>query len=115
MFWLIRVLMGRRASQWLIDSLADTKGQASARRLSALYLMVLYGIGHLSYIWIMHSSDDAVKIELAEYLAYLMGIDVVGALLFMGLVTVQNIQTGLETIRNKKPSTSETSSENLQS
>jgi len=104
MLFLLRIIFGKTIGLWLLKSLTDDKGEASSRRISALYLMVLYGVAHMSYLWIMHTSSDEIKVELAEHLVWMMGVDVVGALFYLGLVTVQNIQMGLETIKGQQQS-----------
>jgi len=99
MLWILRLIFGKTAGKWLLDSLTDDKGQASSRRISALYLMILYGIGHIVYLYIMVEADGPTQIDLAKHLVWMMGVDVVGALLYIGLVTVQNIQTFSEIMK----------------
>jgi len=111
MLWILRFIFGKTIGMWLLDSVTDDKKQASARRLSAAYLMMLYGIAHISYLYIMHNSDNETRVELATHLVWMMGVDVVGALFYFGLVTVQNIQMGLETIKGQQHTTTETTKE----
>lgn len=100
--WVLRLFIPQALIEWLKPSLSDDKGEASSRRISALYLMILYGIAHLSYLWIMYTSSDDIKNDLALHLVWMMVVDVVGALFYIGLVTVQNIQMGIETIKGQK-------------
>lgn len=96
------MIFGKTMGQWLLKSLTDNKGEASSRRISALYLMILYGIAHMVYLYIMLKADGPTQIELAIHLVWMMAVDVVGALLYLGLVTVQNIQTFAETVKGQK-------------
>lgn len=102
MFFLLRLIIGKAGIAWFAKSMTDNKGEASARRLSAFWLMALYGAGHISYIVIMHNASDQIKLEMSEYLIWLMIIDIVGALVFIGLVTIQNIQMFAETMKGEK-------------
>lgn len=102
MLFILRLIFGKTIGLWLLRSLTDDKGEASSRRISALYLMVLYGIAHMVYLYIMVQADGPTQIDLAKHLVWMMGVDVVGALLYIGLVTVQNIQTFAETMKGQK-------------
>lgn len=96
--WIIRVFFGAGLQGWFGRSMTNN-GQASSRKMSAYYLMMLYGVSHISYLIMMFMAEPGNKHNMAQYLLYFMIVDVVGALLYLGIVTIQNITMAMRYIR----------------
>ena len=92
---LLKWIIGSDFINWIAPSFQGGNNTSSSRRVSAFFIMFLFGAGHAIYFYkVMQdcaSDSNEVTLKALDQLLYLLITDTVFVLMLFGIVTAQHI------------------------